>query len=148
MVCRAGNRGVNLNDRRVATQRTFDMFRGEAFGWRSRTCIHVAHFHLQALGRDLPPLPAFHSPATARRAMKAMGASDLSGLLERAGLQRIAPAAMIVGDIAVLPGEAGSGVFDSVAICAGNKFMGWSGWADSFQSMLVDPVAIKAAFRG
>jgi hypothetical protein len=38
--------------------------------------------------------------------------------------QRIAPAAMIVGDLGILPGEDG---LDAVVIAAGHKVIGWHG---------------------
>ena len=54
--------------------------------------------------------------------MKDAGYETLADVFDGLGLPRIAPANMLVGDIAILPGEEG---FDAVVISAGNKLLGW-----------------------
>lgn len=135
---------LNLADRRRATQATFGQFAGVSFGWAGATCIHALHFHLEQMGHTVPPMPAFRSATGARRALKAMGAKDLPELLRLVGLEEKVPARMILGDVAVLPGDGGP--FDALVICAGNKFMGWHGATDGFQAMVPQMAAVKAAF--
>lgn len=142
---------MNLAARARVTQTTFERFRGVAFSWQSAreaTCAHALHYHLCGMGHLPPDVPAFRSPTGARRALKEMGIRRLTDLPASLGLTEIRPAQMIVGDIAILPGDQGSGVFDCIAIFAGDNFMGWAGGADTFQAMIVSMPAIKAAFRG
>lgn len=73
-----------------------------------------------------------------------MGSADLAGLMRHIGLLEILPAEMIVGDVAILPGD---DAFDAITICAGNKFMGFHEQAEGFASMEVQRPAIRAAFR-
>lgn len=73
-----------------------------------------------------------------------MGAGNLTELMSNLGLMEIGAAEMIVGDVAILPGDDN---FDALTICAGNKFMGFHEQAEGFASMEVHRPAIKAAFR-
>lgn len=73
-----------------------------------------------------------------------MGSADLSGLMLRLGLLEIGAAEMIVGDVAILPGDE---AFDAITICAGNKFMGFHAAGEGFQ-MIADVLPhVKSAFR-
>lgn len=135
---------MNLAQRAAVTQATWDKYRGKPFDWKGATCVHVLRSHLRAMGHKPPKMPSFQSPVGARRALKAMGADDLAGLMRGLGLMEILPAEMIVGDIAILPGDE---AFEALTICAGNKFMGFQEEAEGFTSMDIDRAAIKAAFR-
>lgn len=66
-------------------------------------------------------IPDFRSPAGARTALKATGHSTLEALLDSL-FPRIAPAAMWVGDLALMQG---GGAFDAIVICAGGKMIGY-----------------------
>lgn len=135
---------MNLAQRAAVTQATWNKYRGRAFDWKGATCVHVLRSHLRAMGHKPPKMPSFQSPIGAKRALKAMGADDLADLMRGLGLLEIGAAEMIVGDVAILPGDEG---FDAIVICAGGKFMGWHGAAAEFQG--IDDVRphIIAAFR-
>lgn len=135
---------MNLAQRAAVTQATWDKYRGKPFSWKGATCVHVLRSHLRAMGHKPPKMPSFQSAIGAKRALKEMGADDLSEMCAKIGLMQIAPAEMIVGDVAILPGDEG---FDGLTICAGNKFMGFQEQAEGFTSMDVHRPAIKAAFR-
>lgn len=135
---------MNLAQRAAATQATWNKYRDRPFAWKGATCVHVLRFHLRAMGHRPPAMPAFQSPIGAKRALMKMGSADLTGLLRRLQLIEITPLEMIVGDVAILPGDDS---FDALTICAGNKFMGFHAQAEGFVSMEVRRGAIKASFR-
>jgi hypothetical protein len=113
--------------RRVrATETVFARFRNRAFDWKTgATCLHLARAQLVAMGHRPPKIPPFRSALGARRAMDAAGYADMAAIFDGLGLVRIPPLAMLVGDLAVLPGDDGD--FDAVVINAGGKLLGWHG---------------------
>lgn len=140
---------MNLAERARATTATKNAFWGTERNWSDTTCVHVLHAHLVNTGHLPPDVPEFRTKKGAREALKAMGATSLPSLCRNLGLEEIAPAKMIVGDIAILPGAEGKadGIRSAITICAGNKFMGWYGDDGPFQNMEIDIAAVKAAFR-
>lgn len=106
-----------------ATRRTLAKYQARAFDWRTRaTCIHMARMHLRNMGHRPPSVPDFRSALGARTAMKKAGFSDVAAMLD-SFLPRIAPAAMWVGDLAVLPGDE---LFGSICISdTAGKLIGW-----------------------
>jgi hypothetical protein len=110
----------DLARRAAETQKVVDRFRGRPFDWATRsTCIHLARAQMRALGHRPPAIPDFRSPRGALTALKGTGHENLEQLLD-AMLPRIAPLAMIVGDLALVPGEA---PFDALAISAGGTLL-------------------------
>lgn len=140
---------MNLADRARATEATKNAFWGTERNWTDTTCVHALHAHLVNTGHFPPDVPLFRTKKGAREALKAMGAPSLPALCLNLGLAEIAPAKMIVGDIAILPGAEGKtdGIRAAITICAGNKFMGWYGEDGPFQHMEIDLSAVVAAFR-
>lgn len=140
---------MNLAERAAATKATYNRFLGKPFSWRGGTCIHVLRFHLRQMGHRPPVIPQFRSAIGAATALKSQGVDDLPGLCRKLGLVEITPAAMIIGDVAILPGDDGriDGIMGALVICAGNKFMGWHGAGEGFEP--IDDLAphVKAAFR-
>lgn len=137
---------MNLAQRAAATQQSFDAFKGAPFAWAHSSCAHLLATHLLNMGHDVPAVPPFKSATGARKALRAMGATNLTALLSGLGLQEIKPAAMLVGDLAVVPGD--DSPFDAIVVAAGNgKFMGWHGASEGLQ--MIDDVLpnVKAAFR-
>ena len=136
---------MSLVARVAATNKTMAKYRGRAFDWKAKaTCIHLARTQLRNMGHKPPPIPAFTSALGAKRAMTAGGYQSVADIFDQLGLQRIAPAAMLVGDLAMLPGEDG---FDAIVICAGGKLLGWHGAADEL-TVIGEAVAhITAAWR-
>ncbi|WP_235525217.1 MULTISPECIES: DUF6950 family protein [unclassified Sphingomonas] len=112
----------DLAQRAEATQSVVDRFRARPFGWATAgTCIHLARAQMRALGHRPPPIPRFRSAIGARRALMATGHADLAGLLDSM-LPRIAPAAMWVGDLALMRGD---GEFDAIVVSAGRLMAGY-----------------------
>lgn len=109
--------------RRVATQATKDHFIGRPFDWQQgRHCVQLAHYHLRKMGKRPPRLPRVRNAEEARAALAERGWGSVSEMLDSL-LERIPPAMMRLGDIAVTPGDQG---FDSVVInVAAGKFLGW-----------------------
>ena len=76
--------------------------------------------------------------------MAANGYETVADIFDGLGLMRIPPAAMLVGDLAILPGEDG---FDAVVVCVGGKLMGWHGAADKLVMIGEAVGSITAAWR-
>lgn len=115
-----------LDRRREATQATLDKFRGLPFDWQEgRHCVRMAHYHLRQMGwrsPKLPTIPRVRSPLAAKKALKDKGFDSVTEWLDSI-LERIPPAMMLLGDIAVVEGVGG---LDAVFVCAGPRRMfGW-----------------------
>ena len=136
---------MNLPARVAATNKTMAKYRGRAFDWKDKaTCIHLARTQLRNMGHKPPPIPQFGSTIGARRAMQGAGYETLADIFDGLSLPRIAPAAMLVGDLAMLPGEDG---FDAIVICAGGKLLGWHGAADELTVIGEAVMHVTAAWR-
>lgn len=114
----------SLPARVAATNKTITKYRNKPFDWDGETCLHLARTQLRNMGHRPPRIPRFYSALGAKRAMVKAGYPDMAAIFDSLGLARISPAAMLVGDIATLPGEDG---FDAIVICAGGKLLGWHG---------------------
>lgn len=113
---------IDLVARAAATQRTADKYRTRPFDWRTRsTCIHLARTQLRNLCHTPPPVPDFRSALGARRALTKSGFDSVAALLDSM-LPRIAPASMVVGDLAIIEGDER---FESIVVSAGGKMLGW-----------------------
>ena len=114
---------MELERRRVATEKTLERYRGKVFDWsKGITCVHLARFHLRNMGHKPETLPRFRSALGAKKALKERGWSSVADMLDSM-MPRIAPAQMVLGDLAIVPGDAG---MDSIFICAGPlKVFGW-----------------------
>lgn len=127
---------MELERRRIATQSTLDLFRGSSFAWGdddALTCVHVAYWHLWMMGHELPALPTLKSPLAAKRALAKRGWDSVEAMLDSL-LDRISPAMMLLGDLAVVPGQDG---LDAILVSAGPlKLMGWH--AESGEFVLYD----------
>jgi hypothetical protein len=137
---------VGLVQRAAATEKTMARFRHRAFDWGTgATCLHLARAQMKNMGYRPPAIPRFTSALGARRALAQAGFDSVSALLDSM-LPRIAPAAMLVGDLAAFPGEAG---FECVAVSAGAGMMlGWHGEDLSRVQNVVDwEAAVIGAWR-
>ena len=114
---------MELERRRVATEKTLKRYRGKVFDWsKGITCVQLARAHLRNMGRKPETLPRVRSPLGARRALKERGWESVEAMLDSM-LERIAPAEMMLGDVAIVPGDAG---LDAIFVCAGPlKVFGW-----------------------
>lgn len=137
----------DLVRRQVATQATMAKYRNKQFSWDGGvTCVHMARSHLRKMGHKLETLPRLRSIVAANRALKERGWATVTEMLDaQPSLMRVAPAAMLLGDIAVVASPEGLG---SIFVCAAaNKLIGWR---EDYLEMVVLDVPfdqIEAAWR-
>lgn len=114
---------MELERRRVATEKTLGRFRGKVFAWKTGVhCVRLAHQHLKNMGHKPQSLPRVRSPLGAKRALQQNGWGSVEAMLDSM-LDRIAPAEMMLGDLAIVPGDGG---LDAIFVCAGPlKVFGW-----------------------
>ncbi|WP_267395586.1 MULTISPECIES: hypothetical protein [unclassified Sphingomonas] len=132
--------------RRVAAaQATLDEFRGEPFRWGHSDCSRLVAAHLRRLGYKVR-LPAKGSYGTARAAMKQLrgrGFATLADALDGMGLERIPPAAALVGDI--VQGASGD-AFGALGVLLDNgRLVGYHEHADG--AAVLQQVDLAAAWR-
>jgi len=137
---------MTLDDRAAATAKTLRQFEGRAFNWRQgATCIHLARAQARHMGRKVPRLPTIRSAIRARTALTDMGHDSLSGLIDSL-FERIAPARMLVGDIAALPGD--DSPFEALLVYDGHQmFFGWHGLHPTFCGITALKPHLIAAWR-
>lgn len=125
--------------RQSALNKTLAKYRHKAIDFKTVDCVRAARFHLVQMGHKPPPMPRYSSLIGARRAAEKVG--GLEALLDSL-LPRIAPAAMWLGDIALLEGEGG---LDAVVFNVGHKLAGWHQDADMMSNLTAQQV--KGAWR-
>lgn len=124
-------------------QLTLGRWLGVPFRWGSADCIALAAAHLRQLGRDVPTLPAYRAATGAAKAMKALGYATLAAALDGHGLERIAPASVLVGDIVSLDADHRLG---ALAVYLGNDAM--IGWHESVdEAVRMRRIRAQAAWR-
>ena len=108
-----------LERRHAVTEATLARYRTRAFQWGSVDCAKVAAFHLKKLGHKIMVSKAgtYQSEFGAARALKRLGYSTLAEMADGIGLVAIAPARMLLGDIALIPSD---GAIGALGIYAGN----------------------------
>lgn len=102
---------MSLMDLRIAaTQATFDRFNGQPFELGKNDCARMVAFHLRGLGLKFGLAQAgyYSTEVGARRALKRLGVSSLSEIMDR-HFVRIAPAQALTGDVVCGPGQGGTG---------------------------------------
>ncbi|BCI70015.1 hypothetical protein SPKIRA_08450 [Sphingomonas paucimobilis] len=90
-----------------AAQATLDQWKARPMRLGTSDCVRMTASHLRRLGHKVK-LPASGSYRSVRSALKALderGYSSLADALDAMGLERIAPASAIVGDVLMLPAE-------------------------------------------
>jgi hypothetical protein len=108
-----------LEHRHAAIEATMARYRDRAFKWGSVDCAKVTAFHLKRLGHKIliSKAGSYSSALGATRALKRLGYGNMAEVLDGVGLPRIAPARMLLGDIAELEADNAIG---AVGIYAGN----------------------------
>lgn len=132
--------------RRVAAaQATLDEFRDKPFKMGERDCVRMVAAHLRRMGHKVR-LPAKGSYASARSALKALrarGFDKLADALDAMGLERIAPAAALPGDIVL--GEA-TDVLGALGIALSNgRLVGYHEHAPG--AAVLQRLSLSAAWR-
>jgi nucleoside-diphosphate-sugar epimerase len=124
----------DLIRRNDALRKTQERFAGKEFKLGENDCVKLVRFHLKAMGsKNLKPghkvlatTGHYKTAAQAAAALKKQGAKNLEELLD-IYLERIPPAAMLPGDIALLKSEpdAPASELGTIAISLGRKLLGW-----------------------
>ena len=128
-----------------AAQTTLDKFKDQPLRYGVRDCVRMVATHLRLLGYQvkLPASGSYRSPRSGLKALRARGFDNLAAALDGLGLERIAPAGAIVGDILQLPGDAEIG---ALAIAVGNgRALAYH--EDTVGAVVVQPLEILTAWR-
>lgn len=105
--------------RRDAAQKTLDTWSKRPMRLGTSDCLRMAVSHLRLLGYKvkLPPSGSYRTVRGALKELKARGHATLAEAIDGLGLERIAPAAAIVGDLMMLPSDTCLG---GLAVVVGN----------------------------
>jgi hypothetical protein len=138
---------LELTRRVAAAQATLDRYRDKGFAYGSGDCVQMAAFHLRRMGHVvvLSKGGAYRSALGAVKALRRAGHASIAAALDAHGLERIAPAAAIVGDIVALPAADGSPL-EALTVALGNgRVIGWH--VEVAGATVMQPVAFAAAWR-
>jgi len=132
--------------RRVAAaQATLDRFKDQPHRFGKCDCIRLTAFHLRKLGYK-PPLSKGGSYASyrgAKAALKRAGYASVAEAVDALGLERIPPAAAMVGDILQLPAVDELG---ALTVALGNgRVLGFH--EDAIGAVVLQPLEFVAAWR-
>lgn len=134
--------------RQAATAATAERFRAKPFHFGAADCVRMVAFHLKKLGHKvaLAKAGSYSSALGAKRALKRSGYSSLADALDRHGLERITPAAAMMGDILLLPS---SDEFEALAVVLGNgrAIAYHAGVGPESGAVNIQPLEILAAWR-
>lgn len=130
--------------KRVAvTKATLDHFAAKPFSWSTgATCVHLVRKQLIGMGHRPPPMKAFRSALTAKKALQSKGWADLAAMMDSL-LPAIPPARAIVGDVIEMPSD--DEVFGALAVVVGNgRVMGYLGEGNALTVMQPKVVPLGA----
>lgn len=118
--------GLSLAERAAHTESVLAQYRARAFAWDGASCIHLARAQAVAMGHQVPRLRPIRSAIGARRALIAQGFDRVEDLLDSLFV-RVAPLAMLIGDICAVPGEDDDGHgFPALFLADGaGNLIGW-----------------------
>lgn len=131
--------------RQSATQATIDHFRDLPFQLGVADCAKMTIFHLKQFGIrfKLSKVGPYSTPIGARRAVRRLGFDTLAEALDDVGLQRIAPAEALIGDILELEADAPPGALH-IAVGNGRTF---AYHEDAATAVVMQPLRALAAWR-
>ena len=92
---------LDLNQRARLTRETMAAWRDQPFVWNTSDCKSLSADHLARFGHDpnLAQFRAYDSETGACRALRKAGYLDTTGWIDSLGLERIAPARALTGDL-------------------------------------------------
>lgn len=131
--------------KRDAAQKTLDKWSKRPMRLGTSDCVRMAASHLRLLGYKvkLPPAGAYRTVNSAMKALRARGYASVADALDDMGLQRIAPAAAVVGDLIMLPADTPLG---SLTIALGNgRVVGYH--EDVSVAAVLQPVEFSVAWQ-
>ncbi|MBB4154183.1 hypothetical protein GGQ80_002093 [Sphingomonas jinjuensis] len=137
---------IEMIRRQQAAQAAVDRFKGQPLAFGRNDCGRLAAMVLRAMGHASPLARAgsYSTALGASRAIQRLGHSSLDQVLDGMGLSRITPAAALVADIIMLPGEGPFGGALTVAVGNG-RVLGWH--EDSDRAEILQPLVYLAAWR-
>lgn len=112
-----------LLKRHEALEATMERYRYRPFDWGTgATCIHMLRFHLKKMGHRVAAVPKLDGPVAAKRELKKRGFASVEEMLDDL-LEPIPVAAMLPGDVSVVPDDSGLG---AVYISLGSTAIGYA----------------------
>ncbi len=100
--------------RTVLTEQTRTKFFGRPFKWGSCDCAKIAAFHARKFGWKVPKTGGYSSLLGAQRRLEELGAESLPALLDALGMEEIAPARVLTGDLVSFASDATIGALGVV----------------------------------
>lgn len=132
--------------RRVAAaQATLDEFVGKPFRWGHSDCARLVAAHLRRMGYKVrvPAAGSYASPRSAMKALRARGHDTMAAAIDAVGLERIAPAEAVTGDI--VQGASGD-AFGALGIKLDNgRLLGFHEHAEG--AAVLQEVGLQVAWR-
>lgn len=125
--------------RQRALDATMAKYRARPFDWKTgATCIHMFRFHAKRMGHTVEAVPKLDGPVAAKRELKKRGYDSVEAMLD-ALIEPIPVAAMLPGDVSVLPDDSGLG---GIVISLGATAIGYTEISDQGMSLLTEPGAV------
>lgn len=81
------------------TQATVEHFASKPFRWGGNDCARMAAHHVKRFGHKVPKPGGYRSALGAAKRLKELGCANIHELVDLAGLEAIAPAYAMMGDI-------------------------------------------------
>lgn len=132
--------------RRVtAAQATLDEFVGKPFRWGHNDCARLVAAHLRRMGYKVrvPSKGSYASPRSALKMLRARGFESMAAAIDAVGLQRVAPAEAVAGDI--VQGESGD-AFGALGVKLSNgRLLGYHEHAVG--AAVLQEVSLQIAWR-
>jgi hypothetical protein len=132
--------------RRDAAQATLDAWSDKPQRLGYADCVRMTASHLRLLGYKvkLPPSGSYRTINSAMKALATAGYASIEEALDAMGLERVAPAATIVGDIILMPAAHELG---ALVVVMGNGRV--AGWHDDVATgtVVMQPLEMLAAWR-
>lgn len=122
---------IELIRRRDIAQAVFDRFAGRPLKWGQDDCVRMAAFNLRKFRRpvSLAKAGTYASARGALKALKRAGFDTLEAAVDAQGLEPIAPAMALPGDLIGLPAEE-DGPWLALTVALGNgRVLGFQGGA-------------------
>lgn len=138
-------RRSEMQRRMDALEAVRDRFEGKPFRLGTNDCAQLVRRMLREMGHPALPRPKpYTTELGARRELKRLGFDSLEALMDSL-LPRIAPAAMLAGDIGLVDAEPAGG--ETLVVSLGHKFWGWNHDHDAMAPLEPLGDVIKAAWR-
>ncbi len=123
-------------------------FEGKPYKIGQSDCTKLVRALLVSMGHTKLPKPKPYKNAIgAKRELTRLGFASLEQMMDTL-LERITPAAMLVGDIGLIPADPDDAAGDeTLVVSLGNKYWGWHPDQLALAVLVIDPDNIKAAWR-